>query len=88
MKKLTKLAKFVWKIELEEHWSFMDKGEYDDGGLECIVQATDLAEAEFKSRELHIGRTFLDDDAEGNGKIETLEDVRVIGAKRMMELEA
>lgn len=75
---------YVWTIDLEEHWSYNEKGAYENVGLEYTIVANDADAAITKAKSMAAGETIKDDD----GKIHKRLAVRVISIERGVHVDA
>lgn len=75
---------YLWNIEFSEHYSFSEKGDYDENGLAYNIVANDAEEAVKKAKKLAIGNKFFDDADE---KEYTRTDVQVVSIVRKEQID-
>ena len=83
---------YVWTVELEEHWTYMDNGEFEDCGLSYTIAAKDADQAFAKAKKMATSKAraySLDEDGnEGKGVKRYCTDVRLIKIEREQHLDA
>lgn len=84
---------YIWEIELEEHWTYMDKGEFEDCGTAYTIAAKDADQAFAKAKKLATSKSrgySLDEDGNESNRGERRDctDVRIIKIERGTAIDA
>jgi hypothetical protein len=77
---------YIWEVVFEEHWDWMEEGEFLDGDkVDYSVAAGDYNSALEAAREVALKNSYYDEDEDAENFVT---DVRLVSINRGKELDA
>lgn len=78
---------YIWKVELQERWSYAKNWNRAET-YEYTVSAPTYEKALEKADKCAKKKSFLDDDVDGDGKLHTVVETRLVSINRGDQLDA